>query len=910
MVSDTVAPHCQIECKILVIDKTICNIIEEIDPSKRGFLSQLILSHLRNFVEHIMLKIYAVEELNGQDISNQWDNICKAVEFVKSKGNLKFLREFHRFLQISASHYTLEEEGSERLLLKYYEYLLRTKSFLKSEYSLNVLENIEKFPLNTDSTLKEYYEKISHKVDQYQGAKPKHTRSDTYYIQKIKPFFVSQKIYYEVTFTPVNEKASKFDRVIAFTALDISRYYAVRLFTIDDRIEILGKTMPVFIIIDWETWIRPCEIYNFSSLVGFSLDINRRNAEYRNLMRYLSKTGFNLVDIVNFSDNRFHRIKLSIVPDTSSVHFFDVLEHCREVIKGDKAGSKILRYLLYHLNNSVIKYQRDNSNERLSNLNLSYGCIPFDDMPFNSSLIGHNPKLRDLFDCINHSDRKHEIFARLVRNNTENKGQLFTAVKDITGFDNIETLIEEYNRRLYYKHKSRELKLEKGHIYIQQYKDDTQFIVGELVDLAKSGVPNYVNSVNAWLQSAVHIVDCDEKKKALARMFEHSKVSLIYGSAGTGKSTLINHISHFFSNRNKLYLANTNPAVDNLKRRVIAPNCDFYTIAKFTKNKYVETDCDILIIDECSTVSNKNMKEVLEKATFKLLILVGDVFQIESIQFGNWFSAVRSFIPASSVVELTKPYRTNNESLLTLWERVRNMDDTILELLAKQGYSTTLDSSIFEPAKPDEIILCLNYDGLYGINNINRFLQESNPSKAIPWGLQLYKENDPVLFNESERFQPLIYNNMKGTIVGIEVFEKQIQFDIELDKVINGIEVDIYDDLELLENSENGNSVIRFFVDKYKSVDDDDDATSSVIVPFQVAYAVSIHKAQGLEYNSVKIVITDEIDELITHNIFYTAITRSKENLKIYWTPEVESRVLSKIEPRDCKKDVALLKVI
>ncbi len=823
---------------------------------------------------------------------------------------MKFLRQFHRFLQISASHYTLEEEGSERLLLKYYEYLLRAKSFLRSEYSLNVLENLDKFPLNTDSTLKKYYEKIAHKVDQHQGAKPKHARSDTYYIQKIKPFFVGQKIYYEVTFIPVNEKASKFDRVIAFTALDISRYYAVRLFTVDDCIEILGKTMPVFIIIGWETWIRPCEINNFSSLLGFSLDIKRSNAEYRNLMRYLSKTGYNLVDIVEFSDKRFHRIKLSIVPSASSAHFFDVLENCREVIKGDKAGSNILTYLLYHMNNSVIKCQRDNSNDRLSSLNLNYGCIPFDDMPFNSSLIGHNPKLGDLFDCINHTGRKHEIFARLVRNNTENKGQLFTAVKDITGFDNIETLITEYNRRLYYKHKSRELKLEKSHVYIQQYKDDTQFIVGELNELAKSGVSNYANSVKAWLQSTVHIVDCNEKKKALARMFECSKVSMIYGSAGTGKSTIINHISHFFSDRNKLYLANTNPAVDNLKRRVTASNCDFYTVAKFTKNRYVETDYDILIIDECSTVSNRNMKEVLKKATFKLLILVGDVFQIESIQFGNWFSATRSFIPATSVVELTKPYRTSNESLLTLWKRVRNMDDTILELLAKQGYSTTLDSSIFEPAKADEIILCLNYDGLYGINNINRFLQESNPCKAIPWGLQLYKENDPVLFNESERFQPLIYNNMKGKIVGIEVFEHQIQFDIELDKVINGMDVDFYNDLELLEDSANGNSVIRFFTDKYKSVDDDDDATSSVVVPFQVAYAVSIHKAQGLEYNSVKIVITDEIDELITHNIFYTAITRAKEKLKIYWTPEVEGRVLSKIKPRDCKKDVALLKVI
>lgn len=83
---------------------------------------------------------------------------------------------------------------------------------------------------------------------------------------------------------------------------------------------------------------------------------------------------------------------------------------------------------------------------------------------------------------------------------------------------------------------------------------------------------------------------------------------------------------------------------------------------------------------------------------------------------------------------------------------------------------------------------------------------------------------------------------------------------------------------------------------------------TTYVVPFQVAYAVSIHKAQGLEYNSVKIVITDEVEELVTHNIFYTAITRARKTLKIYWTPEVEEKVLNRIRPRDIGKDVNILK--
>lgn len=65
------------------------------------------------------------------------------------------------------------------------------------------------------------------------------------------------------------------------------------------------------------------------------------------------------------------------------------------------------------------------------------------------------------------------------------------------------------------------------------------------------------------------------------------------------------------------------------------------------------------------------------------------------------------------------------------------------------------------------------------------------------------------------------------------------------------------------------------------------------VVPFQLAYAVSIHKAQGLEYKSVKIIIPSSNAEKITHGIFYTAITRAKEKLKIYWSSETMQKVVA-----------------
>jgi helicase, putative len=62
------------------------------------------------------------------------------------------------------SHYSRDENNSERLMLKYYEYLLYIKNFLKDEYNIEVLDNLAKFPLNLDTTSQKYYEKIAKKI--------------------------------------------------------------------------------------------------------------------------------------------------------------------------------------------------------------------------------------------------------------------------------------------------------------------------------------------------------------------------------------------------------------------------------------------------------------------------------------------------------------------------------------------------------------------------------------------------------------------------------------------------------------------------------------------------------------------------------------------------------------------------
>lgn len=904
----------KIEHQINISNKAIERHIDDIDFSDRGCVSQDILQDLRTFIQTIMLRLYAEDHNITYDFGSEYDKIGDATKAIK--GKIHFLGKFYDYIQTVASHYTLEPESSERVMLKYMEYLIKTKKLVADRLNISLLNNLEKFPVNIDKNLKKYYKEIANSIVQNKNFNDEGS-SDRYYIHKIKPFFINLKTYYEITFTPTNNQYNKSDRMIAFTELDISEYYATKLWIVSDHISILNRQLPILIIKKWEVSIRPIEIENLGTILGMNLRSAANSSEGRGLMQYLQDTDTNLVDLVSSSKSYYNNAQKIILNkyNAKTRNIFNSLDRCRNIILNNNQGANVLKYLLLHLNNKIMKLQidtRHNGNEFLSNLFLKNGCIPFDQMPFDSSLIGHNPKLGDLFECIDSKERKHELLARFIRQNTEKNNILYTPENNLNDFANFKQLIREFNSNLYESHKpDRELRMFKRHIYI--YKDQESIIntLTGIKKLTKSGVVNYTNFVNDWLDSPLVTVDDDSKRNALKNIFKNSHIALIYGAAGTGKTTLINHISSLFKDTSRLYLAQTNPAVDNMKRRVVNINSEttFSTITKFLKKKNNRTSYDILFIDECSTISNADIENILNKSDIKMAVLVGDTYQIESIRFGNWFSLAKQFFP-NSVVDLSTSFRSSNKDLTKFWDKVRLNANDIQEVDARCNYSEDLNQTIFEKSDldKDEIVLCLNYDGLYGINNINSLLQENNPNKAVKCGLKSYKVNDPILFNDSEYFGPSIYNNLKGWIRKIKENGNKVQFDIEIDKSLT--ELDSVDScFELVSNERISNSIIRFSIDTSKLLSTDDNLNDES-VPFQIAYAVSIHKSQGLEYNSVKIVITDEVEEQITHSIFYTAITRAKKILKIYWSPEVEQKIIKQLQPRENKQDYYLLKNI
>lgn len=892
----------ELDRKIENINKTLCDNIELVDFTDRGFVSQNLLSQCRNLVEHVAMKIYSEEN----DLVIGYDGIQAAMKHLKTDNNYLFLRKFHGFLQQTVSHYTPDYDGAERLVLKYYEYLLQIKVFYKERYNKELLQNLDKFPIHIDKARLEYYSKIVEKMLMPGIYEASNNDGERFYLQKSKAFFVNNKVYYENTLSLVNDSASKFNRFVAFSTFEIPSNYAINVTLADEEIEIADKKMPIRIITQWITSIRPCELQNFAKIFGNKIKVQRKDNEYIGIMNFLTRTGMNFVEIIDSSEAEYNGYKMEMTSKAQVIKFIKTLDDCRKLVQQNKSGCNVLRYLLYNMNNKIIKLQlQEEEDDKLSGLKLKYGCIPFDKMPFATSLIKHNPTLHDLFGSISSKGREHELLARHISYNSTNNGQIYTKISDVSMYGDINALVTKFNQKLYdnEKHQKRRLEIFGEHIFISGNEKKTAEILKQLLKLTEAGLDGYNGYINNWLENSPSQVDCEEKRKILKDLFETAKVAMIYGAAGTGKTTLIKHISALFDEEKKLYLANTNPATENLRRNVKAKNCEFMTIAKFLKEE--SYTCDLLFIDECSMVSNNDMIEVLKKADYNLLTLAGDIHQIEAIEFGNWFSMARFFMPKKCRYELVEPYRTKDNQLLKLWEKVRNLEEDVTEHIVNNGYSAILDKTIFESFGNNEIILCLNYDGLYGINNINRFLQYSNPNPEVRWGVWTYKIDDPVLFNESKRFGDVLYNNLKGKIVDIVVKKDEIEFTIEINCSLHGLQAKRAG-LELISSLPNGKSVVRFSVNKAADTDEDEEDIDS-IVPFQIAYAVSIHKAQGLEYDSVKLIITEEIDELITHNIFYTAITRARKQLKIYWTPESQQRVIKGMKRIEQRHDANIL---
>ena len=851
----------------------------------------------RRIVRNLYDLCYATLILNAY--KNGYTNVSEklAWEISQLRVDTRYLCNFLRGLKYIDRR--IPKEGqAERLMLKYYNYLWEIRRFMRRNYNKSILENLEKFPLDLDTVDLEYYEKVAKQIEKI-DLTSKNVRVSRYYVQKIIPFFVNGERYYEITLQLAGVYSTKYNRVTVYSKMTITTYYSIQIAYTETVIDLWGVQNSIKVLNDWRVAIDPSCLNKLAKMLLKSTKINRNYREYVNLMEFLTETGMNLFELINMRKERFSQIYNRVFGTTNTHDFGDVLIQIRrEYSKSScKVGKNTIGYALMYMRDEVLEvllpnefYKKCISNELL----ISSRCYPFEKNPMIANLVGTKTSKKDRESIIELLDDSKAVSLVqpyiTIDNLIGETGELLFEKSEIGS----NSVIENYNISLddWERAKGYSIIEREGLVTIASYYDTTINILKRLLQLTHNARIDRQEENERFIKNCGIKFDDIDKKIALKYLFVNSNIMLIYGAAGTGKTTLIKYISNMFGDARKLYITKTHTALQNVIRNLGKnfDNCDFEIIDSITRSNSAVVH-DIVFIDECSTIDNRTMELLLGKiSNDALIVMSGDVYQIESIDFGNWFFYAKDIVKAKGgSIELCSTWRTKKEELKGLWKAVREKSTIITEMLSMDGpFSENLGENIFH-LDEDEVVLCLNYDGKFGLNNMNQYFQNANTnSKAFSWEEWSYKIGDRIIFINTRR-SVLLYNNLRGIITNIAYAEKSIIFEIEVKAFFTESQCEA-ESFDYVGTTEKG-TIIRIEVISWDDELSEEEKVKTVI-PFQLAYAISIHKAQGLEYKSVKIVIPSSNAEKITHSIFYTAITRAKEKLKIFWSAETMKSII------------------
>lgn len=386
-------------------------------------------------------------------------------------------------------------------------------------------------------------------------------------------------------------------------------------------------------------------------------------------------------------------------------------------------------------------------------------------------------------------------------------------------------------------------------------------------------------------------IELDEKQQEAVIEAVKNGLLIITGGPGTGKTTTINAIIRYFELEG-LEISLAAPTGRAAKRMTEATGYEAKTIHRlleltgvpqesrgnvhFERNAQNPLAADVIIIDEMSMVDIFLMHALLSAVvTGTRLILVGDVNQLPSVGPG---SVLKDIIGSGcfSVVELVKIFRQASQSDIVVNAHKINqgvpvtLDNKSMDFFFLKRYDANVIISVvitliqkklpkFVEATPYDIqVLTPMRKGLFGVERLNTILQQYlNPpgqeKKEREHGQGLFREGDKVMQIKNNYQMEWEIRGAYGIPVekGVGVFNGDTGIIREINTFAETLTVE-FDEKRFVEYS-------------FKQLDE-----------LELAYAITIHKAQGSEYPAVIIPLLGGPRMLMNRNLLYTAVTRAR----------------------------------
>lgn len=368
-------------------------------------------------------------------------------------------------------------------------------------------------------------------------------------------------------------------------------------------------------------------------------------------------------------------------------------------------------------------------------------------------------------------------------------------------------------------------------------------------------------------------------------------VLVITGGPGTGKTTAISAIISFFE-MNGMSVELAAPTGRAAKRMSEATGCEARTIHRmleisgvnddstanvhYGRNRDNPLEADVVIIDEMSMVDIQLMENLLEAIPMGTrLIMVGDMDQLPSVGPGN---VLKDIINSGRfhVVRLVKIFRQEEASdIIVNAHRINRGEHVDLSarsrdfLFINRGSANAVLNAVLTlmTDKLPAYLGCETFDiqvmapmrkGSLGVERMNRILQEYlNPPHSdrvqYEYNGSLFREGDKVMQIKNDYQKEWEVRNRYGFTLesGLGVFNG----DIGIIESINTFAEQV---------------CVRFDEDRITYYD------FGELDELVLAYAVTIHKAQGSEYEAVIIPLISGPRMLMTRNLLYTAVTRAR----------------------------------